>query len=120
MSDRIDPPCDHVERGPWPHVDDSSRLFDHGWPWCINAAAHPDPDGGYPDPERHRPCHECRSRESFVEDVRRDLDGEPIGVSVYNAAPFRFGQPRDDTPPAAPRVVLETWTADDELRSESV
>lgn len=44
----------------------------------------------------------------------RDLDGELLGVSVYNAAPFRFGEPRDDTSRAAPRVVLETWTDDDE------
>jgi hypothetical protein len=114
MSDRIDPPTGDFERGPWPQVSDFSQLFDHGWPWCMNAAAQPGPDGSYPDPERHRPWHECRSREVFVDDVRRDLDGEPLGVSVYNAAPFRFGQLRDDAPPAVPRVVLETWTGDDE------
>jgi hypothetical protein len=46
--------------------------------------------------------------------VRRDLDGEPAVVSVYQAAPFRFGQLRDDAPPSAPRVVIETWTSGDE------
>jgi hypothetical protein len=35
-------------------------------------------------------------------------------VSVYNAAPFQFGKPREDAPPATPRVVLETWTSDEE------
>lgn len=47
MSDRIDPPHWPSQRGPWPAVSDASRLFDHGWPWCVNAAGHPDPDGGY-------------------------------------------------------------------------
>ena len=114
MSDRIDPPHNHLDPSPWPRVDDLSRLFDHGWPWCVNGGAHPDRNGGYPDPERHVPWHECRSRAAFVDDVRRDLYGERVGVSVYNAAPFRFGEPRDDTSPAAPRVVLETWAGDDE------
>jgi hypothetical protein len=93
-------------------VNELSRLFEHGWPWCANAAGHPDPDGGYPDPERYEPWHECRGAEMFVDGGCRDLDGERVGVSVYNAAPFRFGQPRDGTPPATPRVVLETWMND--------
>jgi hypothetical protein len=114
MSDRIDPPGDEFGQGPWPQVDDPSMLFDHGWPWCVNAAGHPDPDDGYPDLKRHLPWHECHSHAEFLDGVRRDLDGEAVGVSVYNAAPFKFGQPRDDTPPPSPRVVLETWTEDDE------
>ena len=114
MSDRIDPPDAVFEQGPWPPVSDPGRLFDHGWPWCVNAAGHPDPDGGYPNPERHLPAYECHSRVCFVDGVRRDLNGEPLVVSVYNAAPFRFGQPRDERPPASPRVVLETWTSEDE------
>src|ERR671931_910880 len=101
MSDRIDPTNDHVERGPWPPVDDRSRLFDHGWPWCVNSAAHPDPEGGYPDPHRHVPWPECRGAEMFVDGVCRDLHGEPVGVSVYSAAPFRFGEPRADASPSA-------------------
>lgn len=32
MSDRIDQPHDEREPGPWPHVEDPSRLYDHGWP----------------------------------------------------------------------------------------
>ncbi len=114
MSDRIDPPDDGFERGPWPQAGDPGRLFDPGWPWCVNAAGHPDRDGGYPDPGRHLPAHECHSRAAFLDGVRRDLAGEPLGVSVYNAAPFRFGQPRDEAAPASPRVVLEAWTGDDE------
>jgi hypothetical protein len=114
MSDRIDPPDDGFEQGPWPRADDPGRLFDHGWPWCVNAAGHPDRDGGYPDPERHLPAHECHSRAAFVDGACLDLDGEPLGVSVYNAAPFRFGQRRDEVRPASPRVVLEAWTSDDE------
>lgn len=113
MSDGIDPTNDNVERGPWPPVNDLSRLFVHGWPRCVDAVAHPDPDGGYLDPQCHVPWHECRSRAAFVDDVRLDLDGEPVGVSVYKAAPFRFGQPRDEAPSATPRVVLEVWTNDD-------
>lgn len=30
MSDRIDPPTGDFEQGPWPHVNDASRLYDHG------------------------------------------------------------------------------------------
>jgi hypothetical protein len=113
VSDRIDPPIHPDRRGPWPQVTDLARLYDHGQPWCVNAAGHPDPNGGYPDPARHLPWQECRGREVFVDGPRRELDGEPVEVSVYNAAAFRFGQPRDDTPPAPPRVVLEAWTADE-------
>jgi hypothetical protein len=112
MSDRIDPPDDGFEHGPWPPVSDPGRLFDHGWPWCVNATGHPDREGGYPDPHRHLPAHECHSRAAFLVGVRRDMEGEPIGVSVYNAAPFRFGQLRDEAEPASPRVVLEAWTGD--------
>jgi hypothetical protein len=113
MTNRIDPPNRSAQRGPWPPVSDLSRLYDHGWPWCMNAAGHPDLNGGYPDPERHLPSHECRSREAFVDGGRRGLDGEQVGLSLYSAAAFRFGQPRDDAPPATARVVLETWTSDD-------
>jgi hypothetical protein len=120
MSDRIDPANEDLERGPWPQVDDLSRLFDQGWPWCVNAAAHPDENHDYPDAARHVPWHECRTREAFVEEVRRDLDGEPVVVSVYNAAPFRFGQPRDDTPPATPGWSSRAGGAMESRRSGSV
>jgi hypothetical protein len=114
MIDRIDPPTDEFEQGPWPPASDPGRLFDHGWPWCVNATGHPDRDGGYPDPQRHLPAHECHSRAAFLDGTRRDLDGEPLGVSVYNAAPFRFGQLRDEAALVSPRVVLEAWSSDDE------
>ncbi|MDT5105573.1 MAG: hypothetical protein QOI25_3086 [Mycobacterium sp.] len=114
MSNRIHPPEWPSPRGPWPEVDSIDRLYDHGWPWCASAAAHPDNHDGYPDQERHVPWHECHGRELFIDGTRRDLDGEPVGVSVYIAAPFRFGQPRDERLPATARVVLETWTSDDD------
>ncbi len=81
MSDRIDPANDDLERRPWPQVSDLSRLFDRGRPWCVNAAAHPDENHDYPDPERHLPWHECRSAETFVDGVCRDLAGESVAVS---------------------------------------
>ena len=84
MSDRIDPPADGPGRGPWRQVGDLSRLYDHGWPWCTNAAAHPDRHDGYPDPDGHRPWHECRGGEAFVDGACRDLDGDLVGLSVYN------------------------------------
>jgi hypothetical protein len=99
MSARIDPPTSDIEQGPWPQVSDASRLYDHGQPWRMNAAAHPDNHDGYPDAERHVPWHECHGRELFIDGARRDLDGAPVGVTVYIAAPFRFGQPRDEAPP---------------------
>jgi hypothetical protein len=80
----------------------------------VNAAAHPDREAGYPDPERHLPWHECHSQAAFLDGVRRNLDGEPAGMSVYNAAAFRFGMPRDNTSSTEPRVVLETWTGGDD------
>ena len=64
MSDRIDPSSWPSPRGPWPQVSDLSRLYDHGQPWCVNAAAHPDLNDGYPDPDRHLPWHECVERQS--------------------------------------------------------
>jgi hypothetical protein len=114
MSNGIHPPEWPSRRGPWPEVDGPSRLYDHGWPWCVNAWGHPDERGGYPDPARHLPWFECRGREAFVDEVRRDLDGEPVTVSVYAAAAFRFGQPRHDGLPVSPRVVVETWSDRDD------
>ena len=65
MSDRIYPPDDGFGGGPWPPVSDPSRLFDHGWPWCVNAAGHPRSARRLPDPGRHLPAHECHSRAVF-------------------------------------------------------
>lgn len=100
MSDRIDPPSDDFERGPWPPVSDVSQLFDHGWRWCVHAAGHPDPDGGYPHPEGHVPWHECRSRAAFLDDVRRDLDGESVGVH-RGPDPVRRAADKDEASRAA-------------------
>jgi hypothetical protein len=119
MTDRIGPPNGPGQR-PWPEVTDLSRIYDHGHPWCVNADAHPDRHDGYPDPDRHQPWKECRSREAFIDDVRRDLHGDELGLSVYLAAPFRFGAPRDGSKPQAPRLVVETWLADSDERSERI
>lgn len=109
MSDRIDPLSWPSPRGPWPAATDASRLYDHGQPWCVNAPAHPERNGGYPDRDRHLPWHECRTREADVAGVHRDLDGDAVSMSVYAAAPFRFGQLRTAAAASSPRIVLETW-----------
>ena len=112
MSDRIDSLGWPSPRGPWPEVTDLSRLYDHGQPWCVNAEAHPDAEDGYPDPSRHLPWHECRGIELNVDGVMRGLDGEELSMSVYVAAPFRFGKHRAALAPSSPRLVLESWPAD--------
>ena len=106
MTDRIDPSAWPSPRGPWPEVNDASRLYDNGARWCVNAAGHPGEDG-YPDPERHLPWHECRGPEVWLEGARRDLDGEDLEVSVYLAAPYRFGQQRSPSEQAPTRLVIE-------------
>jgi hypothetical protein len=115
MTDRNDPPS-----RPWPEVTDLSRLYDHGQPWCANARAHPDLNGGYPDADRHLPWHECRSNEAFVDDARRNLDSDELGLTVYLASAFRFGELRDTTESHAPRVVIETWPSDADGPSQRV
>ena len=59
-----------------------------------------------------RPVTLPRQKSALLPIVQKDV--EAARVSVYNAAPFQFGEPRDSTPTAAPRVVLETWTNDEE------
>jgi hypothetical protein len=120
VTDRIDPPDRPGKRGPWPKVTDLSRLYDHGQPWCVNAAAHPDTNDGYPDPDRHLPWHECRSGEAFLDDVRRDIDGDELGLSVYVASAFQFGQPRDAVESRAARLVIETWQSNAEEPSQRI
>ena len=112
MVDPIDPRSWPSPRGPWPEVTDLSRLFDHGQHWCVNSAGHPDPQRGYPDANVHRPWSECRTREWSV-DGRRELDGDPLGLTVYGAAPFRFGESRG-LPKPEPRVVVDAWGATSE------
>jgi hypothetical protein len=113
MSNRIHPSEWPSPRGPWHPVAGVERLYDHGWSWCANAASHPDEHGGYPDSERHLPWDECHGQYAFLDSAVRDLDGEQVGVSVYVAASFRFGRPRDNTSPPSPRVVVEAWPIED-------
>lgn len=97
-------------RGPWPDVEDLSRIYDHGRSWCANADAHPDANGGYPDPDRHLPWRECRTLATAIAGVRADLHGAALELEVYAAASFTFGEPR--TPNATgheTRVVLEAY-----------
>jgi hypothetical protein len=107
MTDRIDPSHRPSTRGPWPEVTDLGRLYDHGRAWCTNSAGHPGEDG-YPDPDRHLPWHECRGPEASLTDVRRELDGEHVEMSVYVAAAYRFGQPRELPLDAPTRLVIDT------------
>ena len=93
-------------RGPWPEVTDLSRLFDHGQRWCRNAAGHPGTND-YPDATEHLPWFECHGPEVWLHGACRDLDGEPAEISVYPAAPFRFGQPRALPVRVTPRLVLD-------------
>jgi hypothetical protein len=119
MTDRIDPTPWPSPRGPWPEVTGPDRLHDHGYPWCANAAGHPDRNGGYPDADIHLPWHECRSIERHLDGGSDDLPGAELGLSLYLAAPFQFGAPRGSTP-GQPRVVLEFWRADDDGRSRRI
>ena len=96
MPDRTEPNNWPSSRGPWPEVTDVPRLYDLGAPWCLEARAHPDPDGGgYPEVRRHA-RDECASRPIHVGDARRGVLG-PIGaLAVYAVMPFQFGTRRDD------------------------
>lgn len=115
---------DRTQPTPWPTPEDMlsgpvladrDRFFDPGRPWCAAAAGHAPVEGGYPDPEAHSPFHECRTDRTTFEAVLH-LEGQPVGLDVYAAAPFRFGQPRHPDPLTAPtpRVVIECypWTDD--------
>ncbi len=120
MDDRTQPthwptPEDPPSR---PVLADHDRFFDPGHPWCAAAAGHPQAEGGYPDPEAHSPFHECRTdRATF--DTLADLDGQPLGLDVYAAAPFRFGQPRHPDPLTSPvpRVVVECYPYNEDTKS---
>lgn len=110
MVDPIDASTWPTPRGPWPEVHDTSRFFDHGRAWCINAAGHPDSAAaGYPDVQVHDPWDECRTRTWFLDQARHGLSGSEVELSVYGAAAFRFGLPRDGSLRPGPRVVIETY-----------
>jgi hypothetical protein len=42
--------------------------------------------------QQHLPWDECQTAEYFLDDVTRDLGGEALGLSVYCATSFRFGE----------------------------
>ncbi len=109
MSDRTQPPNWPSPRGPWPEVTDTSRLFDHGKPWCSTAHSHPEPEDGYPDVNRHVPWNECRTLVSYFDGARHDLSGTPAGLELYAAAVFQFGTLRREALPGETRIVLETY-----------
>lgn len=120
MNDRTQPtswstPEDLLSR---PVLADQDRFFDPGRSWCAAAAGHAQCEGGYPDPEAHSPFHECRTdRATF--DALLDLDGQSLGLDIYAAAPFRFGQPRHPDPLSSPkpRVVIECYPWSDDTKA---
>lgn len=109
MSDRTQAPNWPTPRGPWPEVSDTSRLFDHGKPWCATAHAHPEADDGYPDVDRHVPWNECRTLPSYFDGARQELHGPPIDLELYAAAGYQFGALRGEASPAETRIVLEVY-----------
>lgn len=108
MSNRTQPPNWPNSRGPWPEVEDVTRLFDQGRPWCAAAAGHPGADD-YPNVDRHVPWDECRTLTSYFDGARRDLTGTPVGLEVYAAVPYQFGALREAAQPAEARIVLESY-----------
>ena len=109
MSDRTQPPNWPSPRGPWPELTDINQLFDHGKPWCATAHGHPEPDDGYPDPDRHVPWNECRSLVSYFDGARRDLSGPRMELEVYAAAAFQYGRLRSEALPQETRIVLDAY-----------
>jgi hypothetical protein len=109
MSNRTQPPSWPSPRGPWPEVEDVTRLFDQGKPWCATAVGHPGPDDDYPDVDRHVPWDECRTVTSYFDSARRDLTGTAVGLEAYAASPYQFGALRETAQPTEPRIVLESY-----------
>jgi hypothetical protein len=109
MAHRTQPPNWPNLRGPWHEVTAASRLFDHGKPWCATAHGHPEPDDGYPDPDRHVPWNECRTLVSYFDGVRLDLHGMQVELELYAAAVFQFGALRSEALPTETRIVLEPY-----------
>jgi hypothetical protein len=98
-------------RGPWPEIGNSSRIFDHGRYWCANAAGHPNPEGGYPNPAVHIPFDECRTLAASFADVRRNLSEQTYELDLYAAAAFQFGAARSSSTLYLPaRMVLDFYS----------
>ena len=89
------------------------------------AHGHPEPDDGYPDPDRHLPWNECRTLVSYFDGARRHVDGAPLELELYAAAVFRFGTLRTAALPGETRIILEAaptrriWS-DHPLRNRNV
>lgn len=110
MSDRIDSSSWPSPRGPWPEWHDLSQLHDAGRWWCVNSAGHPG-EADYPDPGLHVPWGECQGPSVLLEDPRRDLDGQPLDVIVYAAAPYLFGESRAGRGDTSTRFVIDAAEA---------
>lgn len=109
MSDRTETASWPDPEGPWHRVTDSSRVFDHGRPWCAGAAGHPTEEREYPNADLHLPW-ECRSFTTSFEGVVQELSGPAVELEVYAAAPFRFGEIRtSELPHDQARIVLEAY-----------
>lgn len=109
MSDRTQPPSWPSPRGPWHEVEDVTRLYDQGKPWCAAAAGHPTDAQDYPEVDRHIPWNECRTLTSYFDGPRRNLTGADVELEVYAAAPYQFGALRDAALPGKPRIVIESY-----------
>lgn len=107
MQDRIDSSTWPTSRGPWPPVIDSSRMYDSGALWCLNALGHPGAEQDYPNSEKHFPFDECQTPGFWVEDVQAELDGPALDLAIYGARPFQFGAARDLCGPGRARLVLD-------------
>jgi hypothetical protein len=107
MSDRTNPASWPNPRGPWHEVGDLTRVYDHGMPWCLNAAGHPDSSGGYPEPAIHLPADECRTAGLYLDGVTRELTGPGCGLEVYAAHQFRFGELRATAGRPSTRIVVD-------------
>jgi hypothetical protein len=107
VTDRTNPPDRPSASHPWPEVTDLSRLYEHGAPWCVNAAGHPPREAGCPDPRIHVPPFECPSPGLYIDDIAADLDDPAHGLEIYAARPFQFGQARAKEPTPTTRVVFE-------------
>jgi hypothetical protein len=109
MPDRTQPPSWPSPRGPWHEVEDVTRLFDQGKPWCVGAAGHPVDEDDYPEVDRHIPWNECRTLTSHFDRSRRDLTGANIELELYAAASYQFGTLREAALPDEPRIVIESY-----------
>ena len=114
MPDPIDPTIAAPQDRPWPEITEPDRIYDFGAPWCINVAGHPDGYASYPDPQAHVPADECQSRSIYLDDVNVDLTGAALGLQVYAARPYVFGQRQTAGRRGPSRVVLDFYDLADD------